>query len=186
VILNGLKVKRKTISILVMIAVVLAIPFALGSPTSSKNPKAFINGIVVTYEGQDYYFKGAPTGPSPAQDVPGHWWIQVGNNQVVGRHYNDGGPAPGAMWAPAEETGILLYTVHGIIAPATLDIKTENHLKKQGYVHRHELIYADGPNVGTENTAINVYLRHTAVREFTFIAGWLVTPGIDYQFPNNW
>jgi hypothetical protein len=74
--------------------------------------------------------------------------------------------------------------VHAIIAPTDLDEKTETHIKKQGHMHRHELVYAtdpDGPlNAGDQNTAINIYLKHNAVRDFEFVDGHHVTPGVDY------
>ena len=56
---------------------------------SGKN-KEFVHGIVVDIDGEAYYFAGAPDGANGAVDVPGHYWVQAGPNQVVGKHYNTG------------------------------------------------------------------------------------------------
>ena len=94
-------------------------------------------------------------------------------------------------WATGEPYGVLLFKVHGIIAPTELDAEAEGHLKKQGYVHRHELIYADGPMMGHVAADIRVYLKHIAVRDFFFDGGpmmpmYWVHPGVDYNFMPNW
>jgi hypothetical protein len=183
--------KKFFVPIVIVVTFLFIVP-VFAAPMYDKNPEAFINGILVYFEGQGYYFKGAPTGPFPAQDVPGHAWVQAGPTQFEGRHYAVGGPAPGVLWAPDEPTGVLLYMVHGILAPTSLDVKTENILRKQGYVHRHELVYATDPDgggplvPGDENIAIKVYLKHIAVRDFMFLGIRYVTPGVDHGFVPNW
>jgi hypothetical protein len=129
-----------------------------------------------------------------AIDVPGHTWVQTGRNRVIGLHYNVGpwmAPAGSPWWATGEPYGVLLYVVHGIIAPppGELSDKVAQRLKARGYVHVHEFVYEDG----TEFEDVVVYLKHIAVRKFFFDGGPMapmsnheVSPGIDYNFIPNW
>lgn len=189
--------------VMLMLSIVLVLP-AFAAPTWDKDPKAFVHGIKVWIDGQDYYFKGpaVPDTDPLRTDVPGHTWVQTGPYQFEGRHYNIGPieMPPMPFWATGEEVGVLLFKVHGIAAPTELDPKMELKLRKQGYVHRHELIYASDPDgvgplePGDENEDIRVYLKHIAVREFYFDGGppvpvnvpHQVHPGIDREFMPNW
>lgn len=153
-----------------------------------RNPKGFVHGLKVYYQGDWYYFKGAPAGDG--WDVPGHTWVQTGPSQVEGRHYNIV-PWYGMTWTDDTRLthlpeGILIFKVRGIIATDPLDPKLENKLIKQGYVHRHELVDVDGIEV----PGIWVYLKHIAVSSFYFDNGpftpHYVTPGIDDMFMPNW
>ena len=166
------------------------------APQWEKRPTAFEYGIIITVNGQDYYFAGPPIGPgAPERDVPGHAWVQADPYQIVAKHYNVGPFDAPSWWATNEPNGVLLYMVHGIIMtpPGELTETEAQHFKDQGYVHAHELLYADDPNVYEVNEDLAVYLKHTAVRKFNFNGGpaapgsnHLVTPGIDYQFIPNW
>ena len=167
---------------------------ALAAPTWDKNPEDFVHGIALEIDGEYYYFVG-PGSVEGVTDVPGHTWVQDEEDpyQVVGRHYNVGPWMVGEQpwWATGEPYGVLLFMVHGIIGPppGELDPKTERKLRKQGYVHFHELV-----NVGTgeEVEDIVVYLKHIAVRKFYFDGGPMpglahyVSPGIDHAFMPNW
>ena len=173
---------NKIISITVVVAAILLLASqASAAPTWDKDPAAFEHGIALDIDGETWYFAGVPVGNG--YDVPGHTWIQTGPNQVVGRHYNVGGPAPGVLWAPDEPDGVLLFKVKGIIAPPPemLDDKYAAHIYKMGYVHFHELVNGDNE----ENEEMVVYLKHTAVRSFDLFGTLPVTPGI-YDFVINW
>jgi hypothetical protein len=168
---------------------------AFAAATWDNNPSGYEHGIKVWIGGQDYWFKG-PGSMLGVTDVPGHTWVQGdSSDQVVGRHYNLGPYGAGASWwANGEPDKVLLYKVHGIIdaPPSQLSTKRTAKLKKQGYVHYHELIYASGPMQGQESQNYVVYLKHTAVRSFYFDsppmpgAAHQVKPGVDYAFMPNW
>jgi hypothetical protein len=151
----------------------------------------FTHGTAFEVAGDTYYMLG-PGSIAGEIDVPGHTWIQAGQNQIVGKHYNVG-PwfLPGsAWWASGEPYGALLYSVHGIIdvPPAELSATEEDWYKSHGYVHIHEFV-----NSGGILEDYVVYFKHTAVTAFMFNGGpgapatnHYVEVGIDYEFPNNW
>ncbi len=116
------------------------------------------------------------------QDVPGHTWVQDEEDpyRVAGRHYNIE-PWSGMTDAPY---GVLIFIVHGIIdvPPEGIAPERELWLRNHGYVHVHELVDAD---TGSVVYSPVVYLKHTAVRSFSFM-GDRVTPGIYYNFMPNW
>lgn len=182
--------KRRLLLVSGIVAVLLTV-LVVGVPVAAKG---FTHGILVDVDGEGYYLAGAPAGPPPATDVPGHEWVQAGMDQLVGKHYNTG-PGPFAVqgWSSDAPDGELLYVVHGIIDEWTLE-KAESYYSR-GYVHYHELVAADN---GELHPAKVLWLKHTARTTFTLDRGpayWggnpsppythSVTPGIDYQFPNN-
>lgn len=191
---------RKTVVFsipIVFLLTVLLTTSVIAAPMWQRNPKAFEHGIKLEIDGEYYYFAGMPI-PDPdgnyKQDIPGHTWVQTGPYRVVGRHYN----YPSypmhpdiPFWAIYEPENVMLYKVDGIVdmPPTELSEKKENWLKDHGYVHKHELVYADNGSVAGE---LVVYLKHTAIRSFYFtppMAPWnwhWVTPGIDDNFMPNW
>jgi len=161
-------------------ALVVAVPVAA---------KGFVHGIPINYDGNTYYFAGEPVGDG--WDVPGHDWVQAGPDHLVGKHYNTGPGGAAQWWSSDAPDGELLYMVDAIIDSAVLSQEEEDFYKARGYVHRHELLDENG----VQNPNIFAYLKHTARTSFTLDGGpgapdppyehW-VTPGIDYEFPNNW
>ena len=157
---------------------------------SGKN-KGFVHGKVIVIDGDKYYFDGPPTGANGAVDVPGHYWVQAGPDQVVGKHYNTGPPAMSSSWWSSDaDDGALLYIVHGIID--TWSIEKAGFYASRGYVHRHEFVSVD--DVTEFHPSKVVWLKHTAVTSFNLDGGpgapnppyeHEVTPGIDLEFPNN-
>jgi selenium-binding protein 1 len=162
--------------------------------------KGFTRFLVLTLDGNDYYLAGAPEGPGGAQDVPGHYWVLAGHNQLIGKHYNTGPFGMPQGWSSDAPDGELLYVVHAIIDTWTPD--KAMWYAKRGYVHYHELVLV-GTGAGTPNSPVYhptkvVWLRHTARTMFTLDRGpafWngiptppythAVTPGVDYVFPIN-
>jgi selenium-binding protein 1 len=150
--------------------------------------KGFERGVVVLVEdGEEYYFAGEPVGDG--WDIPGHSWVKAGPNQWVGKHINTGPGGAPQWWSSNAPNGELLYIVHGIIDTWTLE-KGEEYAAR-GYVHRHELVTADGELHPTKV----IWFRHTARTSFTLDGGpgqpnppyeHEVTPGVDYEFPNNY
>lgn len=158
----------------------------------------FVHGAVINIDGEDYYFAGPADGPNGEKDVPGHYWVQAGPNQVVGKHYNSGPimmdtPLP-QWWSSDAPDGEYLYKVHGIID--TWSLEKAASYKKRGYVHRHEFVSVA---TGEEHPTKVIWFKHTARTSFTLDRGPMgqdpnnppppyfheVTPGVDYQFPNN-
>lgn len=87
-----------------------------------------------------------------------------------------------SWWAEDAPDGELLFIVH-----ATIDVWSEEKAEmcyKRGYVHYHELISVDGFVLHPTKV---VWLKHTARTTFTFthLAIHDVTPGVDFDFPNN-
>ena len=163
--------------------------FEANSALKSGKNKGFVHGKVVVIDGVEYYFDGPPDGPNGEKDVPGHYWVQAGPNQVVGKHYNTGKFGAPGWWSSDADDGALLYMVHGIID--TWSFEKAGFYASRGYVHRHEFVPV---NNGEPHTLKVVWLKHTAVTSFTLDGGpgapnppyeHEVTPGIDLKFPNN-
>ena len=166
-------------SIILVLAIIL-----LAAPVSAKG---FIQGNMINVDGTEYYLAGPPDGTN---DVPGHFWVLTGNNKLVGKHYNTGPFGAAKWWSSDAPDGELLYIVHGIIDTWTA-VKAEKYASR-GYVHYHELVKVSD---GSLHPTKVVWLKHTARTTFTLDGGpgapnppyeHLVTPGVDYGFPNNY
>ena len=175
--------EKWVLSLALITALVFVVTFA-----PSAMAKGFTHGIVIDVDGEDYYMAGAPDGPGGATDIPGHYWVQAGPNQLVGKHYNTGPFGAPQWWSSDADDGELLYIVHAIIDTWSLE-KAEAYAAR-GYVHRHELVKVSD---GTEHPTKVVWLRHTARTSFYLDGGphpelaHEVTPGIDYYFiPNGY
>ncbi len=131
--------------------------FESASFKSKKMDKGFIHGIVVDIDGEDYYFAGAPDGQNGTNDVPGHYWVQAGPNQVVGKHYNTGPFGMSSWWSSDADDGALLYKVHGIID--TWSVEKAGFYASRGYVHRHEFVSISS---GEFHPTKVVWLKNTA------------------------
>jgi hypothetical protein len=170
---------RKYLLALVAVAALVAV---VAVPASAQG---FVHGIVITVDGEDYYLAGAPDGPGGAFDIPGHYWVQAGPNQLVGKHYNTGPFPPNnpQWWSSDADDGELLYIVHAIID--TWSAEKADTYASRGYVHYHELIKVSD---GTLHPSKVVWLKHTARTSFDLDGGphpelaHYVTPGVDYLF----
>ena len=114
--MNNYRSKRSVLALAIAAALVIlvALPVSAGG---------FARGVVVLVEddGTEYYLAGEPVGLG--SDVPGHYWVKAGPNQVVGKHYNTGplgSPFEEKGWSSDAPDGELLYIVHGIIDTWTL------------------------------------------------------------------
>lgn len=154
------------------------------SMTSSENE--YIHGITIEVDGEDYYLSGPADGPNGEMDIPGHTWKLESENKLTGKHYNTGPSGAANWWSSDAGDGALLYTVE-----ATIDEWTQakaNEYISQGYVHYHELARVSD---GTLHPTKVVWLRHTAVTNFTLDGGpapdlgHKVTEGIDCEFIPN-
>jgi hypothetical protein len=175
--------KKRSLVISVVFVLALATVLA-ATPVSAKG---FVQGNVISVDGNAYYLAGPPDGTN---DVPGHYWVLAGKNKLVGKHYNTG-PFEAAQWwssdAPDDE---LLYIVDGIIDTWTGE--NAERYASRGYVHYHELIRVSD---GEPHPTKVIWLKHTARTSFTLDGGprapnppyeHALTPGVDYQFPNNY
>lgn len=177
---------KKSLLVLSLVAILLVALIAATVPVASKG---FTHGIVINVDGEDYYLAGAPDGPDGAIDVPGHWWVQAGENKLVGKHYNTGPFGAPQWWSSDAPDGELLYIVTAIIDTWSEE-KAEMYASR-GYVHYHELVTVDGGELHPDKV---VWLKHIARTSFTLDGGpgapnppyeHEVTPGIDYLFPVN-
>lgn len=163
---------------LVVLAALIAVP--VGAQGFQRWP-------VITVDGTDYYWAGAPDGPNGETDVPGHYWVQAGKNKLIAKHYNTGPFGAPQWWSSDAPDGELLY-----IADISIDEWTPDKAEKyaaRGYVHYHELLsVADG----TPHPTKVGWFKHTARTSFTLDGGPApqfaheVTPGIDFDFIPNW
>ena len=165
--------------ILVWVAVVALLILA-AVPASAQG---FVHGIVIEVDGEDYYLAGAPDGLGGAFDIPGHYWVQAGPNQLVGKHYNTGPFGAAQWWSSDAPDGELLYIVHAIID--TWSPEKAASYAARGYIHYHELIKVSD---GTLRPNKVVWLKHTARTSFNLDGGphpelaHDVTPGVDLEF----
>jgi selenium-binding protein 1 len=142
---------------------------------------------VINVDGEDYNLAGMPDGPDGATDVPGHYWNQAGPDQLVGKHYNTGPFGAPQWWSSDAPDGELLYVVHGII-DSWSEEKAAAYASK-GYVHYHPLRRVADGKMHLDKV---VWLKHTARTSFTLDTKMHpentheVTPGVDYEFINNW
>lgn len=148
--------------------------------------EAFVHGIVINVDGDDYYLAGAPDGPGGAFDIPGHYWTQAGPRQLQAKHFNEGPFGASQWWSSDAPDGELLYVVHAIID--TWSPEKALAYASRGYIHYHELIsVADGSLHPTKV----VWLKHTARTSFTLDGGphpelsHEVSPGVDLEFIPN-
>ena len=149
--------------------------------------QGFVHGIVITVDGTDYYLDGAPDGEGGAYDIPGHYWVLSGKNQLVGKHYNTGPFGAPQWWSSNAPDGELLYIVHAIIDDWSEELAEK--YASRGYIHYHELIEVGNPSVKHPDQV--VWLKHIARTTFNLDGGphpeldHLVTPGLDNEFIPN-
>jgi hypothetical protein len=150
-------------------------------------PGEYAHGIVVTLDGENYYFDGPADGMNGAKDIPGHYWLQQDTTNLLGLHYNSGPAMAAKWWSSDAEDGALLYTVGAVIDTWTAD-KAEKYAS-MGYVHYHELVRVSD---GAKHPNKIVWLRHQAVTDFTLDGGPApdlghnVMKGLDSKFINNY
>ena len=165
------------------------------SQLKAGNPAhGYVHGIIVEIDGVEYYLDGPPDGPNGEKDAPGHYWVQAGPNQLNGKHYNTGPFGMAQWWSSDAADGALLYMVHAKIDEWT--VAKANNYASRGYVHYHEFVTVENPP--THHPTKVIWLKHTAVTSFTLDGGpggqgpnpppylHAVTPGVDYEFPNNY
>jgi hypothetical protein len=143
------------------------------------------HGIVLNVDGTNYLLDGPADGLDGRKDIPGHYWVQVGN-QLLGKHYNQGPFGAKNWWASAVEDDALLYNISGIID--NWSVEKSYRYKKKGYIHYHELVRLD--NNKKHPTKV-VWLKHEAVLDFFLDGGphpdsaHEVKKGIDLDFLPN-
>jgi selenium-binding protein 1 len=173
--------KKVFLSALVVVLMISVLLVAV--PISAKG---YVHSIVITVDGMDYYLAGAPDGPGGATDIPGHYWVQAGPNQLVGKHFNTGPFGAPQWWSSDAPDGEYLYKVHAIIDTWSPE-KAESYASR-GYVHYHELVKVSD---GTLHPTKVVWLRHTARTSFNLDGGphpeldHEVSPGVDHEFIPN-
>ncbi|NOY73773.1 MAG: hypothetical protein GXP14_15640 [Gammaproteobacteria bacterium] len=173
----------------IVLLVFIAVTFlATGSAQAhSAWNQPFVHGIAIKVGHHKYYLEGAPDGPNGEQDIPGHEWVQVSKNTIIGKHYNTGPFGAANFWSFDAPDGALLWTMIGKI-----DTWTEAKAAKyytEGYIHYHSLVSA---KTGKRHPKKVVWLRHSAVIDFTFdalpnaVEPYEVKIGSDYKMAPNW
>jgi selenium-binding protein 1 len=172
--------KRKQTLIFLVVATLLTLTVGVASADG------FVHAPVIYVDGEAYYFAGAPDGPGGATDIPGHYWVQAGPDQVVGKHYNTGPFGAPQWWSSDAPDGELLFIVHGIID--TWSEEKAASYTARGYIHYHELVSVEDGSLHADKV---VWLKHTARTSFNLDGGphpelaHEVTPGLDYEFIPN-
>jgi selenium-binding protein 1 len=172
---------RKVIVLGMSLLVLLALTVGVASADG------FVRWPVITVDGVDYYWVGAPDGPNGETDVPGHSWVLAGPNKLVGKHFNTGPFGASQWWSSDAPDGGLLYIAQVIIDEWTPE-KAEMYASK-GYVHYHELISVEGAELHPTKVG---WFKHIARTSFNFDRGprpdlgHEVSQGIDFEFMPNW
>ncbi len=171
----------------------------------------FTHRMEIFIDNKTWYFAGTELELNFAQrgqpqDVPGHCWSPARDlgsaKHFIGKHHNTGPlvkGGPGArFWSSDAEDHQQLYWVDVLIS--TWTPKTAQARMLQGYVHYHELVQKDD---GCLHPELVVWMRHSALRSFTFDGGppqtrpdgrpfrprnvgHEVLPGVDTNFPPNY
>jgi selenium-binding protein 1 len=176
---SRLNLRKYVLASLLVVAIAALVALPVGAA-------GFTHGIVISVDGEDYYLAGPPDGPNGELDIPGHYWVQAGPDQLVGKHYNTGPFGAPSWWSSDGGDGELLYVVHGIIDTWTPEKAT--WYASRGYVHYHELIRVSDETLHPTKV---VWLRHTARSSFWLDGGphpelaYYATPGVNYDFLPN-
>ncbi len=153
----------------------------------SKWDKPFVHGVVIKVGHHKYYLEGAPDGPNGEQDIPGHEWVQVSKNTIIGKHYNTGPFGSPNFWSLDAPDGALLWTMIGKIDTWT-EVKATKYYT-EGFIHYHPLVSVE---TGKRHPRLVVWLRHSAVIDFTFdglpeaVKPYRVKIGADYKMGPRW
>lgn len=174
----------------VALALVIAIVASLGTgvvEAQGRRGRDFQRWPVITIDGEDYRWEGAPDGPSGETDVPGHSWLQPSPGFLIAKHFNTGPFGAQSWWSSDAPDGALLYLAFVRIDEWTPG-KAEKYARR-GFVHYHELL-----NVvtGEPHPTKVGWFKHLALRNFTLDGGPRpdlahdVRRGVDREFIANW
>ncbi len=170
-----------------LLSAIVLLLAALTAAAASADGSGFTRWPVITIDGEDYYWAGAPDGPNGETDVPGHAWRQAGPNKFVAKHYNTGPFGAPQWWSSDAPDGELLYMAQVILDEWTAE-KAAAYAAR-GYVHYHELLRVVD---GTPHPTMVGWFKHHARTSFTLDGGpapqfsHAVTPGVDFEFIPNW
>jgi hypothetical protein len=174
---------------LVKITLIVGVLFGLTLMAVAQHQgphSSFVHGIVIPVDGDDYYLAGAPDGPEGQIDVPGHYWVNLGDGKLQGKHFNTGPFAAEKWWSSDADDGVLLFDVESIIDTWS-EVKAIYYISR-GFTHYHELISVSDSQVHPSKV---IWLKHIARGHFTFDGGPLpdlaheVAPGLDLDFMVN-
>lgn len=178
---------RKPLFLVMAVVALAVISVAAVSAAGVNNKGGFERWPVITLDGEDYYWEGAPDGPNGETDVPGHYWVQAGPKKLVAKHYNTGPFGAPQWWSSDAPDGALLYMAQVVIDEWSPE-KAARYADR-GYTHYHEFVKVDG---GAHHPTQVAWFKHIAVTSFTLDGGpapqftHTVTPGVDFEFIPNW
>lgn len=186
--------------IIIVLALVVWLVASNGTSLTNDTPDApatfseladssFVRGIVINVDGEDYYLDGPTDAENGGKDIPGHAWVDLGDGELSGVHYNTGPFGESSWWSSDAQDGELLYTVDAVIDEWTEEKATD--YAEEGFIHYHELVRVSDGELHPSKVA---WLRHIAETSFTLDGGpgapnppyeHSVTPGVDLKFPPN-
>jgi hypothetical protein len=164
---NNFMKGRRTMKRLVKITIIPALMICIaGLSLGSGSGKVFTHGIIIPVDGEDYYLAGAPDGPNGEFDIPGHYWVMLGENELAGKHFNTGPNGAANWWSSDAGDGELLYNVDAIIDTWS-EVKAIYYISK-GFIHYHELVRVSD---GALHPSKVVWLKHVGQTNFTLDGG---------------
>ena len=170
---------------LIMLGVMIASGFAFADDNKYEGKyknQEFTQGIKVKIDGKQYYFGGMPVGDEGATDVPGHSWVQISKNKLIGKHKNSNN-----FWSSTALEGEQLYIVKAVIDTWS-DVKAAKYYAN-GFTHHHHIVSV---KTGMPHPNKVAWLKHVAVTDFDLDSGphpehyHSVEPGVDFKFVPNW
>lgn len=178
--------------LLVLGAIGLALTLLVGvgggvAEAQGRRDHGFERWPVITIDGEDYRWEGAPDGPNGETDVPGHSWKQINPRFLIAQHFNSGPFGAPSWWSSDAPDGALLYVAFVRIDEWTPD-KAERYARR-GFVHYHELVNVE---TGEPHPTKIGWFKHVALRNFTLDGGprpdlaHEVKRGVDREFIVNW
>ncbi|NOY74079.1 MAG: hypothetical protein GXP14_17220 [Gammaproteobacteria bacterium] len=176
---------------------IVLIALTAGANAHEKQPKEFVHGIAIKLHQGTYNFAGPPDGKDGATDVPGHSWLRIGKNRLLGKHMNTGPFGAPNYFSSDAGDGALLYAMEAVIDKWS-EARSLLYYTK-GFNHYHMLINV---KTGERHPTKVVWFKHVAVKKFKLdgegVLAFLrsrgedATPrdimlGVDYgTLPANW
>ncbi len=117
--------------------------------------------------------------------LPGHEWLKIGRNRILGKHLNTGPFGAESWWASGEKDGIVLYSVKDVIDTWS-DVKSI-HYHNKGLANYVPLLSVEG-GVTLHPTKV-LWVRHAATKDFTMDVFGIVRDveaGYEFEFFPNW
>ena len=175
---------KKSATLIILMVFFSSPLFADDDENSERKYKnqEFKSGIIVKINGKPYYFGGMPVGNDGATDIPGHSWVKISKNKLIGHHNNTN-----SFWSTDAGEGALLYVVEAVIDTWS-EVKASKYFAR-GFTHHHHMVSV---KTGIPHPKKVAWLKHVAVTDFSLDNGphpelyHSVESGVDFKFVPNW